>query len=80
MTGSMAGSFTVHLESAGKCSHEKVQGLQMPKKKRQSVPGNLRRWSDHEAHLHQAKHDHHDHHHQFHIGLVTVGGLRPAIL
>ena len=32
MTGSMAGSFTVHLESAGKCSHEKVQGLQMPKK------------------------------------------------
>jgi hypothetical protein len=60
MTGSMAGSFTVHLESAGKCSHEMTGNCETPKgagapnakKKRQSVPGNLHRWSDHEAHLH----------------------------
>ena len=31
MTGSMAGSFTVHLESAGKCSHEMTGNCETPK-------------------------------------------------
>jgi hypothetical protein len=89
MTGSMAGSFTVHLESAGKCSHEMTGNCETPKgagapnaKKKASVrsgksPSLVRSWSPSPS---TGKHDHHDHHHQFHIGLVTVGGLRPAIV